>query len=170
MADKIKLRAGSKAKIPTLAEREIGYCTDENALYVGTEDGNKKVGGDGVTEQDKQDIIDGVIEGIQGGYGDNFWEVYQNQGNRRDYRYAFFDVCWTDEIYNPKYPIIASGVSTDMFGLTSITDTLVTIDFSENTTTNVQVFRNSYNLKTIRELIVHEGIVFTNWFSNATAL
>ena len=45
MADKIKLRAGSKAKIPILSEREIGYCTDENALYIGTPEGNKKVGG-----------------------------------------------------------------------------------------------------------------------------
>lgn len=47
MADKIKLRAGSKAKIPTLAEREMWYCKDENAFYIGTKDGNKKVSGGG---------------------------------------------------------------------------------------------------------------------------
>ena len=44
MADKILLRAGKKANMPTLADREPAYVTDENAIYVGTPSGNKKVG------------------------------------------------------------------------------------------------------------------------------
>ncbi len=43
MADNIYLRAGAKAGMPTLASREIAYVTDEEALYVGTASGNKKV-------------------------------------------------------------------------------------------------------------------------------
>lgn len=46
MADTIQLRAGNKAKIPKLADREVGYVKDENAFYVGTPDGNKKVYGE----------------------------------------------------------------------------------------------------------------------------
>ena len=43
MADTIKIRAGNKANMPTLADREIAYVRDEEALYVGTPGGNKKV-------------------------------------------------------------------------------------------------------------------------------
>ncbi len=43
MADTIKLRAGEKEGMPMLAEREVAYCTDENAFYIGTSEGNKKV-------------------------------------------------------------------------------------------------------------------------------
>lgn len=32
--------------MPMLAEREAAYCTDENAFYIGTSEGNKKVGSD----------------------------------------------------------------------------------------------------------------------------
>lgn len=45
MADNIYLRAGKKASMPELASREIAYVTDEEALYVGTPDGNVKVNG-----------------------------------------------------------------------------------------------------------------------------
>lgn len=184
MADKIKLRAGKKEGMPQLDQREVAYCTDENAIYVGTEDGNKKVGGDGVTEQDKQDIIDGVLDGIQGGSyeqgvedgkkseRDRFWDIYQDYGNRRDYRNAFFGAEWVDEIYDPQYAIVCDGAKTnsDMFGFSSITDTLVPIDLSKNTSVSAQIFRGTSNLKTIRELRLHEGLTYSSWFNQATAL
>lgn len=48
MADTILIRAGNKNGMPTLAEREVVYCKDENAFYIGTKIGmkteNKKVG------------------------------------------------------------------------------------------------------------------------------
>lgn len=44
MADTIKLRAGKKSTMPELADREVAYCTDENAFYIGTETGNEKIG------------------------------------------------------------------------------------------------------------------------------
>lgn len=43
MADKIQIRAGNKSGMPTLTDRELAYVRDENALYIGTPDGNKKV-------------------------------------------------------------------------------------------------------------------------------
>lgn len=149
MADKIKLRAGSKAKIPTLAEREMWYCKDENAIYVGTEDGNKKVGGDGVTEQDKQDIIDGVLDGIQGGSYeqgvedgkkaeyDRFWDLYQDYGNRTRYERAFAGVGWTDETFKPKYKITVGTSAYMMFANSQITEiTRDVVDFSKTATFN----------------------------------
>lgn len=44
MADTIQLRAGNKSGMPTLLDRELAYVRDENALYMGTDTGNKKIG------------------------------------------------------------------------------------------------------------------------------
>lgn len=40
MAGNIKLFGGVKEKMPSLAERMVGYCTDACELYVGGETGN----------------------------------------------------------------------------------------------------------------------------------
>lgn len=44
MADAIQIRAGNKENMPVLSDREPAYVRDENALYIGTPSGNKKVG------------------------------------------------------------------------------------------------------------------------------
>ena len=36
MADTIKIRGGKKAGLPALSQRELGFTTDEEALYIGT--------------------------------------------------------------------------------------------------------------------------------------
>ena len=46
MADKIQIRAGNKSGMPTLTDREPAYVRDEKALYIGTPDGNVKIGGE----------------------------------------------------------------------------------------------------------------------------
>ena len=43
MADAIKLKGGSGA-VPALADKEPAYSRTEKALYVGTPNGNEKVG------------------------------------------------------------------------------------------------------------------------------
>ena len=43
MSGSIRLRAGDRAGMPRLADREPAYVRDEQALYVGTPDGNVKV-------------------------------------------------------------------------------------------------------------------------------
>lgn len=45
MADKIKVRRGLKAVMPTLDEGEFGFCTDTKELYIGTDLGNLLVNG-----------------------------------------------------------------------------------------------------------------------------
>ena len=59
MADTILLRAGNKAHMPTLINREIGYCKDEKALYIGTPTGNVKLGG--ITEAERTAIINEAV-------------------------------------------------------------------------------------------------------------
>ena len=59
MADTILLRAGNKAHMPTLINREIGYCKDEKALYIGTPTGNVKLGG--ITEEERTAIINEAV-------------------------------------------------------------------------------------------------------------
>lgn len=44
MADAIRIRSGNKDGMPHLADREPAYVRDENAFYIGTPAGNKKVG------------------------------------------------------------------------------------------------------------------------------
>ena len=46
MADTIQIKAGKKGereKLPQLADRELAYEQDEQALYIGTPDGNVKL-------------------------------------------------------------------------------------------------------------------------------
>ena len=43
MADTIKIKGGN-GSVPALQDREIAYSKDEKALYIGTENGNVKVG------------------------------------------------------------------------------------------------------------------------------
>jgi hypothetical protein len=43
MADVVKIKAGSKAKMPKLPDRELGWARDERELYIGTPNGNVSV-------------------------------------------------------------------------------------------------------------------------------
>ena len=47
---------------------------------------------------------DGIEQGKQAEYH-KFWNEYQQNGNRSSYGYAFGHDVWTDETFNPKYPI-----------------------------------------------------------------
>lgn len=54
---------------------------------------------------------------------DAFWDVYQQNGTRKDYSLAFGGKGWTDEFFKPKYPIVCDGHSAvyQMFAQTKIT-------------------------------------------------
>lgn len=56
MADLITIKSGAlgdRQAMPKLNTDELGYCTDEEALYIGTESENKRLCG----VKDKADII-----------------------------------------------------------------------------------------------------------------
>ena len=41
--DSLQIRGGSKSTMPTLQDREFGYCKDEKALYIGADGANVKL-------------------------------------------------------------------------------------------------------------------------------
>ena len=121
-----------------------------------------------------------------------FWNAYQQNGNRTNYKQAFYDRGWTDENYRPKYKIVAVGEfnsayreskmtslsNLDTSGATNFNTTfyntdLITIDKLDlsNATTLTSTFAHSSDLHTIGELVSSENTVWaSNTFDNCTAL
>ena len=106
---------------------------------------------------------------------DAFWDAFQKNGERINYRYAFYSVnsgVWDDATYNPKHPIVCDGVSSSsadsMFYGAMITDTKVDIDVSN--AGGSYTFLNCSNLKTVRKLIASKNTTFNRWFDGCTAL
>lgn len=98
-----------------------------------------------------------------------FWKVYQNNGNRNLYQYAFYDYLWNDEIYNPLYPIKSINANS-IFQSSSITDTKVTMDLSSCTSTAYYTFSNCTKLTTVRKLIVNETLGYYDFWYNCKSL
>ncbi len=105
----------------------------------------------------------GVETGKQTEY-DRFWDLFQQNGEKVNWQNAFNNQLWTDEIYNPKYPIVSTS-GNSIFANTSITDTKVTVDLSA--ASNATSMCSWGKIKTFRKLIVHEGLTFSNAFYNA---
>lgn len=80
---------------------------------------------------------------------DTFWDSYQQNGKRTDYRYAFSGKGWNDTTFKPKYDISISGKDGEyMFMLTLIKDLEnigITIDTS-NATSLRSMFINGANI------------------------
>lgn len=101
-------------------------------------------------------IIDKFEEGFEAGKKsqyDDFWDNYQNNGEIKSYNYAFQSPCWTDETYNPKYPIVANSATNMFVSNPNITDTKVPIDLRGCFINNTFSYSG---LVTIREIIVDE--------------
>ena len=102
----------------------------------------------------------GFKNGKQAEY-DAFWDTFQDYGNRRAY-YQAFQKYWTDETYNPKYPIITDdGGNTNAYDIfaynSNITDTKVDIDISRSKATR-NLFVGCTNLVTVRKIITSETV------------
>lgn len=142
-----------------------------------------------------EEMPDGVAEVYEAGKKaeyDAFWNNYQENGNRENYGYAFDGIGWTDETYNPKYPMNPT-YAYNMFHNSRFSTLKVPVDFSKCTEMRT-VFAQSiiahlgvidfssasvmdsfvYGtavLTTIDKLIMHEGIKSAvNAFTNARAL
>lgn len=102
---------------------------------------------------------------------DRFWDAYQQNGNRKEYGYAFAGQAWNDEAYNPKYPINATVNSNALFVNNPwITDTKVPINLGTTTTNKANMFQYATNLVTIRELIWDCDINFAKQFTGCINL
>lgn len=110
--------------------------------------------------------IDAVYEAGKTAEWNGFWDDFQQNGNKTNYRYAFFS--WADDIYRPKYPIIISSQANDVFYYSNIIDTRVDI----STTTGLsRFFSQCDNLVTIRKLIVTESVSYSaDCFAKCTSL
>lgn len=117
---------------------------------------------------------------------DAFWNAVQQNGNRRDYQYAFMRASWTDDTFNPKYDLKPTN-ATAMFSTTYVTDlesilkrngivldttectslnqaffsssltVLPEIVFTQKATSVSQAFAYSAKIHTIRKLTFEEG-------------
>ena len=112
----------------------------------------------------------GTNEGVKSFY-DEFWDAYQQNGQRGAWANAFYNIGWDDISYNPKYPIKGGRGENcyAMFGYSAITDTKVDIDMSMAGQTG-SFFVSCFYLKTIRHIKIHENETFTSWFTNCNAL
>lgn len=142
---------------------------------------------------------EGYADGQKAEY-DSFWDSYQQNGQRRNYNYAFFG--WTTDAFKPKYPIIATGDASYMFGGCLIgNQDAADFDFVERgivldtsgATSLTYMFRNALGIKrigaldctsckdlnrlfyscrveTIDEFKVNENTTYTNTFDYTSRL
>lgn len=134
IADKLRSRAdtsykitpeGMPAEIDYVCDREysIGYSDGYPKGYdAGEEDGYTDGHHDGYNLGYAEGIIRGNQDGKKAQY-DAYWDIKQNYGNRKDWRYAFLssEGCETDETLRPKYDIECEQGESMFYGLSRIT-------------------------------------------------
>lgn len=99
---------------------------------------------------------------------DEFWDVFQQNGNRKYYPYAF-SFGWNDTNFSPKHPLANLSQVTYMFFNSKITD--VNVDIDIHSIRADAMFSQCKQLQTIKKLIVDENTVFTsNSFYQCEAL
>lgn len=124
----------------------------------------------------KQDI-DAAFEAgkAQGGGGDDyydkFWDIYQENGKKLNYNYAFAGASWNADIFKPKYSFSGMTYANSMFqGSHRLIEIPYTIDLTNLTAVASSVFDGSTALKKIKEVVVDEDNTFSNCFRNCKAL
>lgn len=130
---------------------------------------------EGIIEGNAKGIAEGKAEGIAEGKQaeyDRFWNDFQEYGNKVTYTFAFAGYNWTDNIYNPKYPIKIHGNRSGnyAFQYSYITDTKVPITITGDALLPY-AFAYMPNCHTIRKITVDETVtVATTTFVGLTAL
>ena len=150
IADKIRENTGTTELI-----KPLDFASKIDDVYAA---GQKASGGGAYDE--------GFADGRQAGQAE-FWDAYQEDGNRTNYAYAFCGRGWTDETYKPKHNITASGAFGYIYSNSLITDTVVPLVFKQHNST--QAFANS-KIKYIPSITVASGQTFTNWFAGCSDL
>lgn len=135
-----------------------------------------------------------VYEAGRSAKEDEFWDMYQDNGERTSYEFAFSGERWNDETFKPKYTIkIAAGtsafynsritdltnVSFDFSGATILTrifagctelEKVGEIDLSGTSASLVYMFTEASKLKSIEKLIVCENNSYSFSFAGCTEL
>lgn len=130
---------------------------------------------DGYAVGYQEGVADGYDEGEKDGKQaeyDAFWDIFQTNGEPSHYYYKFSYDCWTDENYNPKYPIVTKNNNTAgqylFYSNKSITDTKVPIEVLGVNATSM--FYGATALVTIQKLVLHMNVTLKTAFSNCTEL
>lgn len=103
----------------------------------------------GISEKlvDVSENVPKVYEAGRQSEYDRFWDTYQQDGTRKDYRQAFAGVGWTAEIFKPKYDMhVTNGYMMFMHSRMPIDlpDTLgVKLDFSDSTSSLQYTFNTT---------------------------
>ncbi len=167
IADRIRFNIGTNDKYTTAQmPQEI-----DRACAINWTRGQRSGIEQGREEGYQEGYIVGQADGLQAGIKsqyDKFWDKFQRLGGRADYRNAFYDWYWNNTIYEPKYPIICTGVSSEMMRYSEISDTLVPITFTH--ANSQYVFANNSYLKRIVYLEVTENVTFIGWFASCPEL
>ena len=130
------------------------------------------------TNSHRDGIAEGEMIGRQAQYNE-FWAVYQNNGARNNYTYAFANDNWTDETFKPKYDMVASSMYycfCDNDKITAIDKkadgSQLVIDGSNITTTTgfYRAFYGMTQLKRIGLIISRADAPWTQAFNGDTNL
>ena len=153
--------------MPTTAEYLNDLINQKNSLA----DNLNAKGVNANRNETLNSLVPKVLEISGGGtenWYDKFWDIYQQNGTRYNYNTAFI-LGWTDEIYNPKYPLNGIKYCSSMYSNTSITDTKQEMSFIDGFTGNLP-FDSANSLKIIRTVHVTEGINYVNSFRGCANL
>ena len=166
-SEKLQKIAENEQKVFTAGEN-VGYSEGYNAGYEeGSTQGFDEGHAQGSAEGWQQGLDEGVNIGKSQQY-DEFWDVFQQNGNRKYYPYAF-SFGWNDTNFSPKHPLANLSQVTYMFFNSEITD--VNVDIDIHSIRADAMFSQCKQLQTIKKLIVDENTVFTsNSFYQCEAL
>lgn len=113
---------------------------------------------------------EGYEQGKQAEY-DRFWDVYQENGNRTNYYQAFLQIGWYDTTFNPKYPIVCKGGSTNASNVFSRTRaTRIPVPFTIEGIKADGTFYYATALKTISLLVLNGVTGYSNCFVGCSRL
>ena len=145
------------------SSRDVWY---QNGLMEGREEGIEEGLGKAILTQEEF-----LADKPQTHY-DAFWNAYQENGNRTDYRYGFAGTGWTEETYNPKYPIVTAAFTATSMYQNALVTKVKNVDFSNVLNYFTSIFNNCTKLKTIENIKLPTNCqgAFTASFNNCTAL
>jgi hypothetical protein len=92
---------------------------------------------------------------------DRLWDALQMNGTRTVYAIGFAGHCWTDDVFDPKYPITATTNATYMFWNSRITEIKQPVHVPTGAMNNTNIFNNASNLVTISKLVVAETSAYS---------
>ena len=158
-----------------IIEKITGNISENTACWNAVESAIEECGVDIPEGTPKTDYADKVAEVFEAGKKseyDAFWDEFQQNGNRTDYKYAFGGCGWNADTFKPKYKI-APTVAYDSFrdfnnnahGDEIVMDmSNIEIDFS-----NITDATNIFNSAFIKNLFCDFGNVTTAYYALGSA-